>query len=149
MFEWFKMWVSSIIIAVILSIIIELLNPEGKNKKYVKVVSGIYILYTIIKPFLGYNSLSIENIVIENNIIQTNSESVVAETYLRSLEEYIKSKIHELNYEVKEVNIFSDNNYTDIIEIEIKMKNLSYDEEMIKNIILNEIELDSEKIIIK
>lgn len=149
MFEWFKMWVSSIIIAVILSIIIELLNPEGKNKKYVKVVSGIYILYTIIKPFLGYNSLSIENIVIENNIIQTNSESVVAETYLRSLEEYIKSKIQELNYEVKEVNIFSDNNYTDIIEIEIKMKNLSYDEEMIKNIILNEIELDSEKIIIK
>ena len=148
MFEWFKMWVSSIIIAVILSIIIELLNPEGKNKKYVKVVSGIYILYTIIKPFLGYNSLSIENIVIENNIIQTNSESVVAETYLRSLEEYIKSKIQELNYEVKEVNIFSDN-YTDIIEIEIKMKNLSYDEEMIKNIILNEIELDSEKIIIK
>ena len=55
MIEWIKNWTEGIIIAVIISIIIEMLVPEGKNKKYVKVVSGIYILYTIINPFLDDN----------------------------------------------------------------------------------------------
>ena len=54
-----------------------------------------------------------------------------------------------MNYEVKEVKIFSNNDYTDIIGIEIKMKSLSYNEELIKNIILNELEIDLEKVIIK
>ena len=51
MIEWIKNWTEGIIIAVIISIIIEMLVPDGKNKKYVKVVSGIYILYTKIIDF--------------------------------------------------------------------------------------------------
>ena len=149
MVEWLKAWISEIIIAVIISIIIELLNPESKNKKYVKVVSGIYILYTIINPFLNFNNLPIENIVIDQNIIQTNSEGIVVKTYLSSLEEYIKCEIEKLNYEVKNVNILTNIDYTDIIKVEIEMKSLSYDKELIIDIILKEIEIDLEKIIIK
>lgn len=34
-----KTWIENIIIVVIISIIIEMILPEGNNKKYVKVVS--------------------------------------------------------------------------------------------------------------
>ena len=40
-----KTWVENIIIVVIISIIIEMILPEGNNKKYVKVVSrAIYFV---------------------------------------------------------------------------------------------------------
>ena len=47
-----KLWTSDIIIAVVISIIIEMIIPDGNNKKYVKVVSGLYILFVILNPFL-------------------------------------------------------------------------------------------------
>ena len=39
-----KLWAENIIIVVIISIIIEMILPEGNSKKYVKVVSGLYLL---------------------------------------------------------------------------------------------------------
>ena len=93
--------------------------------------------------------MPIENIVIDQNIIQTNSEGIVVKTYLSSLEEYIKCEIEKLNYEVKNVNILTNIDYTDIIKVEIEMKSLSYDKELIIDIILKEMEIDLEKIIIK
>ena len=40
-----KTWVENIIIVVIISIIIEMILPEGNNKKYVKVISRtLYIV---------------------------------------------------------------------------------------------------------
>ena len=70
MIEWIKTWTSEIIIAVIISIIIEMLVPDGKNKKYVKVVSGIYILYTIINPFLNISDIKFESVEVNNNVLQ-------------------------------------------------------------------------------
>ena len=40
-----KSWCEGIIVAIIISIIIEMLVPDGNNKKYVKVVIGIYIIF--------------------------------------------------------------------------------------------------------
>ena len=47
-----KNWCEGIIIAIIISIIVELLLPNGNNRKYVKVVSGIYIMFVILNPLL-------------------------------------------------------------------------------------------------
>ena len=41
-------WAKSIILAVIVSTIIQMILPEGNNKKYIKTVIGLYILFTII-----------------------------------------------------------------------------------------------------
>ena len=152
MIEWIKDWTEGIIIAVMLSIIIEMLVPEGKNKKYVKVVSGIYILYTIINPFLDDNfSLknSMFNIsIISNNSIQTNSDEIVANTYISSLEEYFRQKIIELGYETKDIIITCDSEYSEIVKIDIKMKSLNYDVDKIKEMILKEYMIDENNIII-
>ena len=53
MIVFFKNWCEGIIVAVIISIIIEAILPEGNHKKYVKVVIGIYLVFTILNPFLG------------------------------------------------------------------------------------------------
>lgn len=152
MIEWIKNWTEGIIIAVIISIIIEMLVPEGKNKKYIKVVSGIYILYTIINPFLGNNiSLNTENFssqITTKNTALTSSDTTVAETYISSLEEYFKEKITELGYEVNEVKITCNFDYSEILKINIKMKSINYDVEIIKNLILQEYQIDTNNIVI-
>ena len=69
-------WCEGIIIAIIISVIIELLIPEGNNKKYVKVVVGIYIIFVTINPILklidydfNFEDLEIlgEVVKVENN----------------------------------------------------------------------------------
>ena len=152
MVEWIKNWTEEIIIAVIISIIIEMLVPDGNNKKYIKVVSGIYILYTIISPFLGTMELfgedDLHTLISFNNIIQTSSDSTVTTTYIVSLEEYLKNKIESLGYEVKEVKLTCDSTYNNILQIDVKMKSVSFDENSIKDVILNEYEMELENILI-
>lgn len=53
MIVFLKSWCEGIIVAVILSILIESILPEGNHKKYVKVVIGIYVIFTILHPLLG------------------------------------------------------------------------------------------------
>lgn len=46
-------WSQSIIIAIVIGSIITMILPEGKNKKYIKMIIGVYILFTILTPVLG------------------------------------------------------------------------------------------------
>ena len=70
-------WCEGIIIAIIISVIIELLVPEGNNKKYVKVVIGIYIIFVIINPLLNLMNYKIDFEYFENlKKFEENSEEV-------------------------------------------------------------------------
>ena len=95
-----KTWVENIIIVVIISIIIEMILPEGNNKKYVKVVSGLYILYVIINPILGLKSTidlsELTNLISNSETTETYSETDIADTYILSLQSSLKSQIEEL-----------------------------------------------------
>ena len=53
MVEWISNWAESIIVAVIIATIIEMILPEGNSKKYIKVVIGVYVLFTIITPVIN------------------------------------------------------------------------------------------------
>ena len=50
MISLFSSWARGIVIAVVVSTIIEMILPNGSSKKYVKSVIGIYILFVIISP---------------------------------------------------------------------------------------------------
>ena len=52
MISWFNSWAQGIILAVIIVTILEMIVPEGKNKKYIKIVMGVYITFTIISPII-------------------------------------------------------------------------------------------------
>ena len=53
MIEWITNWAQGIIIAVIIATIIEMILPNGSCKKYIKVVIGVYILFSIISPVIS------------------------------------------------------------------------------------------------
>ena len=75
MIEWISRWAEQIVVAVIIATVIEMILPNGNNKKYVKVVIGIYILFTIISPIItkisGKNLIDLE-FDYQNYLLETN-----------------------------------------------------------------------------
>lgn len=67
-----NLWAQGIIIATIIGTVLQMVLPDNKNKKYIKVVIGIYVLLCIIQPFIAqkidfddFNYL-MENLIITN-----------------------------------------------------------------------------------
>lgn len=51
MIEFLSKWIEGIAITVIIASIFEMILPNGNIKKYVKVILGIYVIFSIISPF--------------------------------------------------------------------------------------------------
>lgn len=152
MIEALNNWTQNIIVAVIISIIIEMILPDGNNKKYVKVVTGLYVLYIIISPIFNLkNSDSlekIEKVLINNNTVPTVSSSDVANTYILSLEKALKEQVKEAGYEIENLKLYITSDYSDIVKIEIKIKSgVIYDKEKIIEIIKNNYDIDENNIV--
>ena len=106
--KFINSWAQGIILAVIIATIIEIILPEGNNKKYVKTVIGIYILFTIVYPLItkisdkNINLNSIINSTTKemskydnNNLITIETNSYIENVYKEKIEEDIKQKIEE------------------------------------------------------
>ena len=143
MVSWFSKWAQGIIVAVVIATLIELILPNGSSKKYVKVIIGIYILFTIISPVIvklkGSNLNMDEKLDTQkyeekisksdNKIyaeLEANNSRTIKDIYISSLTEDIKSKLKAKGYQVISTNIkIEDNeNYT----IESISLNLSKEE---------------------
>lgn len=126
MIEFLKNWCEGIIVAVILSMIIESILPEGNHKKYVKVVIGIYIIFTILNPFLGKLDSNIKfsdqlNLpALETETIDTAN---IQKMYANGIEETLKNTIQEqFEYTVKKIEITYDEAYETIEEINLQLE---------------------------
>ena len=108
-------WAKSIILAVIVSTIIQMILPEGNNKKYIKTVIGLYILFTIISPIIS--KISGENATIdvskyENyfNVESTTTASAnvidknLDNTYTSSIKADIKKRMKQKGYKVNSLD---------------------------------------------
>ncbi len=143
MVSWFSKWAQGIIVAVVIATLIELILPNGSSKKYVKVIIGIYILFTIISPVivkLKGGNLNMDEVLdtqkyeekiskSDNKIyaeLEANNSRTIKDIYISSLTEDIKSKLKAKGYQVISTNIkIEDNeNYT----IESISLNLSKEE---------------------
>lgn len=143
MVSWFSKWAQGIIVAVVIATLIELILPNGSSKKYVKVIIGIYILFTIISPVmvkLKGSNLNMDEVLdtqkyeekiskSDNKIyaeLEANNSRTIKDIYISSLTEDIKSKLKAKGYQVISTNIkIEDNkNYT----IESISLNLSKEE---------------------
>ena len=117
MINFINSWAQGIILAVIIATIIEIILPEGKNKKYVKTVIGIYILFTIIYPLINkFTKLNI-NTLIENttkqmstyqesNSLKIDTDKYIESTYKKKIEEDIKNKANEKNLNITFLNVY-------------------------------------------
>lgn len=139
MAQFINNWASGLIVAVIIATIVELILPENKNKKYVKMVSGIFILFTIISPivmkFTGNINLDIQKyadmLTPENTIESQETASVITDknimkVYKENLAKNIKTGIENLNYDVKSIKLEIDEtkNYGDIKKIYLEVENV-------------------------
>ena len=127
--------------------------PNGNNKKYAEVVSGLYILYVILNPILNIdNSFAVSNV--KETINQISDESYVsqeevARTYILSLENNLKEKIENEGYDVEYIQFYITQDYTNIAKIEVKMKyGTNFEEDKIRQIILENFNLDSKNIMV-
>jgi len=91
-------WAKGIIVAIIIGIIIQMILPEGKNKKYIKVIIGVYTLFCIISPVIGKNidleSYNIEKYLNMETVTKTESAS---DTYDENVKEMFKNKMSDEN----------------------------------------------------
>ena len=120
-----RAWCEGIIIAIIISIIIEMLLPEGKNKKYVKVVIGIYVMFVVLNPILeilNYDIKFEDFFGFEEVPVSTSLDSNMRDVYVIGIQESIKQEIEEMGYIVKSVSINVDSNYENIEKIELSVK---------------------------
>lgn len=141
MIEVLSKWAKNITLAVVIVSIVEMLLPNNKTKKYIKVVMGIYILWNIISPIVGKDiTFDLDNIingtdsktttVAMQNVNQTSMDDRLKEICEEELEKDITNTITENGYIVNSCRV----------DIDTTMKNGIQE---IKNI--NKIALNIEK----
>lgn len=72
MIDFLSTWAEKIALSVIVISILEMLIPNNKMKKYIRVVMGIFILFNIISPLIE-----------EKDLINMNNLDLDIETFSR------------------------------------------------------------------
>ena len=118
MIEFLSSWAKSLGLAIIVISILEMLLPNNKTKKYVRMVFGIYIIFNIISSFvknkdiLDVSSYDFNEYIGNYTTNQTNEEqssvdSRIEEIYIEELEKDITEKIEDLGYQVVTCNVYA------------------------------------------
>lgn len=118
-----KKWCEGLIVAIIISIIIEMLIPENKTKKYIKVIIGIYIIFVILSPLFKIFDYKFDELnIFEFETTSSDIHDEIKDVYVIGIEQSIKKEIEELGFLVGEINLFIDEKYENIEKIELKVK---------------------------
>ena len=144
MINFLSSWVKNLCLALIVVSILEMLLPNNKTKKYVKMVMGLYILFSIIEPFIEnsnelkfnvedlYNQYSVETSAESESVNQKSMDSRLDELYKQKLENDIVQKLNEEGYVVEDcdvkAHISSNDTGIELITIKIKEKKDSSNE---------------------
>ena len=158
MIEFLSSWAQGIIVAVIIATLIEMILPNGSSKKYVKVVIGMYILFTIVSPIIkkvGGKDINLNTINIEkyeqqisksDNTIsrkfEDNNTRSIKDIYVSNLKADISAKLKGKGYEIdtSDIQIKDDENYT-IEKITLKLIKMEQKQEKNNEIVINTVEI--------
>lgn len=144
MIDFLVSWAEQLIIALVVIIIIEIVIPNGNNyKKYIKVVLGIFLLYTIINPLIGKKINQLEfkevaaNIYVDNNINNQNLinyNDQIIKKFKAKFEENLNEFLNDNGYELSktEQDVTYINEEIEINRLKLKIK--KYTEEKIGKI---------------
>lgn len=118
MISWISSWAQGIIISVIIGSIIEMILPESSSKKYIKIVIGVFILFTIVVPVINkftgnseklasiidFDKYSDSKEVVSTNLEKSNNFNI-RQMYETNLKVDIKSKIKSKGFEVQDIDL--------------------------------------------
>ena len=144
MINFLSSWAEQVILAVIIATILELILPNSKNKKYVQMVIGVYVLFNIISPIiknkekLVFSEIDLDKyITTSTKVEQSSMDARLEKIYLDELENNIKSKFKNAGIEIIKCTIDAELDTTKknagIHSIDVKVKNLD-DENKISKI---------------
>ena len=119
MINFLSSWVKNLALALIIVSILEMILPNNKTKKYVKMVMGLYILFSIISPFIensdkfDLNNFDLNSYVEETQttlstseeLDQTSMDNRLNQIYIEELEKDITQKVEEKGYEVESCKV--------------------------------------------
>ena len=144
MINFLSLWVKNLSLALIVVSILEMLLPNNKTKKYIKMVMGLYILFSIIAPFVNNSNVlnfNIEDVYsdyskeisstsatsMEGEVNQASMDDRLNKLYKEQLESDITQKVEEKGYDVRkckvEAHISESDTGIEYITIEIDGKN--------------------------
>ena len=121
MINFLSAWVKNLALALIIVSILEMILPNNKTKKYVKMIMGLYILFSIISPFIeNSNKLNINNIDFNSYIEkvqttsstseeldQTSMDNRLNQIYKEELQKDITQKVEEKGYKVENCKVIA------------------------------------------
>lgn len=144
MINFLSSWVKNLSLALIVVSILEMLLPNNKTKKYIKMVMGLYILFSIIAPFVNNSNalnFNIEDVYADyskeissttttsttGEVNQTSMDDRLNQLYKEQLESDITQKVEEKGYDIRkckvEAHISESDTGIESITLEIDGKN--------------------------
>ncbi len=114
MIDFISSWVKGLGLAIVIVSILEMLLPNNKTKKYIRMVMGIYVLFTIISPFisnkekLNLNEFNLEQygtVEASASSQQNSVEDRIEQLYIQELEKDVTKKLEEQGYKVTNCKI--------------------------------------------
>ncbi len=159
MINFLSSWAEQVILAVIIATILELILPNSKNKKYVQMVIGVYVLFNIISPIiknkekLVFSEIDLDKyITTSTKVEQSSMDARLEKIYLDELENNIKSKFKNAGIEIIKCTIDAELDTTKknagIHSIDVKVKNVDDEQKVLKlkQEIIEEYEISEDKI---
>ena len=135
MIENLSSWAKGITLAVIVVSILDMLLPNNKTKKYIKMVMGVFILFNIISPFINANDLKNLNEIDASKYVNENNKNYVEqksmderleELYIEEIEKDIIKKVEKKGYKVSmckvDAKITKNEEETGITKIKLKVE---------------------------
>lgn len=109
MIEFMNSWVKGLGLAIVIVSILEMLLPNNKTKKYIRMVMGVYVLFTIISPFVSNQEIFNQDVLTMENYISTQTSTSldqssmderIQELYIQELEKDIVKKLTNKGYKI-------------------------------------------------
>ena len=163
MINWLRSWSNQVIVAVIIATIIEMILPEENNKKYIKMIIGLYVLFIIIQPVItkltgneinlndfNYNKYLKDTVQVSSSTEQfedTNSK-LIKQTYIDSIKRDIQQKIEQKGFKVLkcELDITQDENLLKNIELNLEKNTKEENTDLNNKIQINEVNISKNTI---
>lgn len=111
MIEFIKSWIVQIITLVMFIVLLEILVPSGKIRKFINLVSGFILIIAIVNPFLHFfkNGIDLKEFqykdanFIDQREIETNSK-IFEDQQMKQITEVYKKKVAaQIEKAVKEI----------------------------------------------
>lgn len=160
MISFISSWAEQIVLAVVVATIIELILPKNKNKKYIQMVIGVYVLFNIISPIIkNKDNFSVEKYNTEKyeskaqyEVDQSSMDARIEKIYLEELEKNTQEKFQDNGFVVTKCKVDAvldttkKNAGISLIIVKIEKTDENEKLEKVKNELATEFEISEDKI---